>query len=279
MTQEKEDAKVLKQLGLTSLEAKVFLALTKLGKVTIKTIGTTTKIDRANIYRVMASLEKHGLVEKMITKPTTFKAIDIHDAMKMLLEQKEKEYRRIEIRTAEIIEKYVSNNETENLSTDECQFALFPDNIATIRKIQEMIQNSKESYDFIFYWPSVMQETEEVSIVFNELKKKNINIRLIACMHEKNEINKNIIDLKNMKAELRYSFPHTPITLTIIDKKEAVFNTAPFPNGTPSLWSNNRILVSILQNYFDRKWNSSTKKAAIKNKKETQDKTDNIITA
>jgi hypothetical protein len=75
-------------------------------------------------------------------------------------------------------------------------------------------------------------------------------------MNEGETLHKEILNLKrNGSLEVRCTFTSPPITLSLFDKKEALMNTAPFnPFRTPSLWSNNPVLVSILQNYFEQKW-------------------------
>lgn len=258
-----EDAKVLTQLGLTTLQAEVYLTLTRLGKATIKTIGTTAKIDRANVYRVIAKLQDLGLVEKMITNPTAFKAVDIKDGIKMLLEHKAAEYLEIEAKLEEILQKYRKTD--EEITVDECQFSLIPDSVVTFRKLNEMVKHSRKSYDLIFYWPSLMHVIDEILTIFRILIKKKVAVRLIACMSNKEEVlSENILSLEREGSfEIRYVFLSSPTTLLLIDRKEALINTAPVPMGTPSLSTNNPVLVSILQDYFERTWCNSIRKISV----------------
>jgi DNA polymerase III alpha subunit len=53
-------------LGLTLLQAKIYLALSKTGKATIKTISKASNSARQDIYRIMPTLQKLGLAEKII---------------------------------------------------------------------------------------------------------------------------------------------------------------------------------------------------------------------
>jgi sugar-specific transcriptional regulator TrmB len=94
-----EDIQTLTRLGLTILQAEIYLTLTKLEKATIKTLSTTTKIDRANVYRIVSKLQELRLVEKMITNPTVYKAVPIQDGAPMLLERQTQEYQEIRLRT------------------------------------------------------------------------------------------------------------------------------------------------------------------------------------
>ncbi len=258
MTSQEEDVEVLTQLGLTVLQSEVYLTLIKLGRASIKTIATTAKLDRANVYRVMPKLEEYCLVEKTITVPIFFKAIPIRDGFTMLLAHKAKEFQEIEAKSREIIKKYKENKEQE-IQVD-YQFELIPAYIATTRKLREMVERSQKGYDFIFYSKSLAKVIDNIIVIFKELIKKGVKIRLIACMHEEETLHKRILNLKKKGLfEIRYMFSEPQITLTLFDKKEALINTAPFPMGTPSLWSNNPVIVSIFQDYFDRKWRESKK--------------------
>jgi sugar-specific transcriptional regulator TrmB len=248
---QEEDIQILTRLGLTVLQAEVYLTLTNLEKATVKTISTTARIDRANVYRVISKLQELGLVEKLITNPTVFKSIPIHEGIPMLLERQAKEYKEIEAKTQEMLKNRTKNEEKPQEKG--CEFALVPDERATIRKIGEMGDRSQKSYDFIFYSKSL---AEGATIFFKDLLEKGLNVRFLAYMNEGETLHKEILNLKRYDSfEVRCTFTSPPITLSLFDKKETLMNTAPFnPAGTPSLWSNNPVLIAILQNYFEQKW-------------------------
>jgi sugar-specific transcriptional regulator TrmB len=263
-----DDVIVLTQLGLTKLQAEVYLTLTKLGKATAKTVGTASSIDRANVYRVIVSLQKQGLVEKTITTPTLFKAIDIQDVIKMLLKQKAKEYKDVEIKTKKIIKTYLKANE-KNLLTDECQFALVPENTETICKIFN--EKSEKSFDLIFYLGAVSGPDKDVRLLFKKLIARKIQVRILVCLNGDSNQSKKIELFKREKTvhfkddpkfEVRYIYLNSPITLSLLDNKEAMLNTLPYPHGTPSLWTNNPVLVSILQDFFEKTWLNAQKDGA-----------------
>ena len=67
----------LMELGLTLVQAKIYLTLTKLDNATIKAISKNSNLARQDIYRIIPSLQKLGLVEKIIDKPTKYKATPI----------------------------------------------------------------------------------------------------------------------------------------------------------------------------------------------------------
>jgi sugar-specific transcriptional regulator TrmB len=252
------DAKVLTQLGLTTFQAEVYLTLTKLGTATAKTIASLDSLDRANVYRVMSDLQKLNLVEKMLTKPINFKAVPIKEGIAMLLENKEKEYQEIEYKTQEIIDKYKTLSVEEPVIED-CQFSLIPENKAIIRKILEINDHCQECYDFIFYGRAFFGIIDDAKIYFKKLFRKGVKVRLIVYLNEGEKLFKEIQRLpKNEHLTLRYTSKPPSILLIVCDKKEALINTTTAPHaGENSLWSNNTIVVSILQDYFNQRWQDS----------------------
>ncbi|MCW4006083.1 MAG: hypothetical protein NWF04_05760 [Candidatus Bathyarchaeota archaeon] len=259
---QEEDTQVLTQLGLTAMQAKVYLTLAKLGKATIKKISNSASLDRANVYRVMPKLQKLKLVEKTITVPNFFKAVPMREGISMLLEHKAREYQEIEDKTKTIIEKYKEN--VEDSGAEDCQFVLVPEGRATGRKMAEMRNRSQCCYDFLFYWKSGVQIIDHIVANFKRLMKRGITVRALIYLNKGETLTQNILNLeKNKLFSVRYTFTSLPVTLALFDKKETLFNTAPFcPAKTPSLWANNPVLIDILQEYFEQRWCKAQKPPA-----------------
>ncbi|MEK6982787.1 MAG: helix-turn-helix domain-containing protein [Candidatus Micrarchaeota archaeon] len=57
-----DSLKVLENIGLTSGEVRVYLALLKLGSVTTGSISSAAKVSSSKVYKILDRLEKKGLV-------------------------------------------------------------------------------------------------------------------------------------------------------------------------------------------------------------------------
>src|SRR4030042_703709 len=126
MATQEEDYETLIKLGLTKLQAEVYLTLTKLGTACIKTISDTAKIDRAHVYQVIAKLQEIGLVQKILSTPNLFKAISLQEGLQILLERKAKEFSEIEEKTQETIQKIKEVTVVDILQKNDCQFIIIP---------------------------------------------------------------------------------------------------------------------------------------------------------
>ncbi len=62
-------------LGLTTYEAKVFSALTRLGEARVSEIHTVAEVPRSAIYETLDRLEHRGVIESSTGRPKRFRAL------------------------------------------------------------------------------------------------------------------------------------------------------------------------------------------------------------
>lgn len=77
----------LKNLGLTSYEAKSYLTLAKYGELTSTDLVKLTGIPQSRIYDVVSSLQRKGLVWVQSGRPMKFRAVEPSIAIKQLVEK------------------------------------------------------------------------------------------------------------------------------------------------------------------------------------------------
>ncbi|MFT4921427.1 MAG: sugar-specific transcriptional regulator TrmB [Haloarculaceae archaeon] len=77
----------LKQLGLTTYEARVFLALQKLGSGSASEISEVADVPRSQVYGAAENLEKRELVEIQQSTPTVYRPVPLEEARTRLLDR------------------------------------------------------------------------------------------------------------------------------------------------------------------------------------------------
>lgn len=77
----------LKQLGLSTYEARVFVALQKLGAGTASEISSVVDVPRSQVYGAADGLEERGLVETRQSTPTVYRPVSLDQARRQLLDQ------------------------------------------------------------------------------------------------------------------------------------------------------------------------------------------------
>jgi sugar-specific transcriptional regulator TrmB len=85
--QDEDAIQGLKQLGLTTYEARVFLALQKLGSGTASEISETADVPRSQVYGAAEELEGDGLVETQQSTPTVYRPVPLAQARRQLLDR------------------------------------------------------------------------------------------------------------------------------------------------------------------------------------------------
>jgi sugar-specific transcriptional regulator TrmB len=78
----------LTKFGLTTSEAKAYLAVLRLGEGTGNSIAQVSSIPRQEAYRVLSKLEKLELVDRIIANPTRFKSAPLKTALARLVDDR-----------------------------------------------------------------------------------------------------------------------------------------------------------------------------------------------
>lgn len=77
----------LESLGLPNYEARVFVALQKLGTGTAKEIGEIADVPRSQVYGTAEALEDRGLIQIQQSTPKTYRPVPLEEARERLEER------------------------------------------------------------------------------------------------------------------------------------------------------------------------------------------------
>jgi sugar-specific transcriptional regulator TrmB len=95
MSESEHDAiESLERLGLSNYEARVFVALQKLGTGTAREVHRVADIPRSQVYGAADELEARGLVEIQQSTPKRYRPVSLESARSRLSERLEKEQER-----------------------------------------------------------------------------------------------------------------------------------------------------------------------------------------
>ena len=264
----------LMDLGLTLVQAKIYLSLTKLDNATIKIISKNSNLARQDVYRIIPSLERRGLVEKIIDKPTKYKATPIKIGFSALLQQRIMQDAELKKKTNELL-KNIHDEKIKNESTDEePHFIIISEISLLFKKLMKSTQESKISIDSIGNWASFEGVVLGGFKDFKKAMERGVKIRSITEKPaDAKELNRCVKILrKNPLYELRFIPSPAPSTMAIIDKKE--LNISISNNSVCSLWSNNPAIVGLAINNFEDIWHK-----AIKDKSKSTKNVSEIINA
>ena len=175
----KRNIQTLTHLGLTSNQAKVFLALFATMFSTVKEIQKNSKVPRQEIYKILSGLQEMGFIERTLTKPVMFKTIPIQQAVSFLLKQKMQETKKLQKEAAKIIKNYPQENHTLKVQEFKPHFVLTSKKEASISKRVEEIDNAKTSIDFITSWKRFPSTVDTFRESGKEALKRKVKMRVI----------------------------------------------------------------------------------------------------
>lgn len=248
------------QLGLTILESRIYVALSKYQSLTTKELSKLTKTSQPDVYRILDKLQNKGLVEKIIEKPARFKAIPLEKGISFLMQRKKNEYDNLLTKADSLIrtvrEKSYNNKPVGTLKS---QFIMIPQREIIVSKIREAIDRAEKSVDICLSWKRLLNGFTNVFIKNSERAwNRGVHFRIVVeSPRGKAEKEKAIQFCKKSPACSIRFLPERPKTVTgIYDEKEVFVIVDPTEGlfDSPALWSNNQSLITAIQEYFDLLW-------------------------
>ncbi len=256
----------LQQLGLTSYEAKVLVALTKSGNGTAADIHTLSGIPRSAVYGVLAKLKERGMIEVQNTKPMRYKAISPDMVMERLKKDFETESENALNHMGEIYQ-----TSGEEVAEDLVW------NISGVKNVTERIVQllSDASSEIVFAssYPSLSQiiETYPIMDSIRQMVLDKINAGLNVRITGQNR--DSILDVAGELpgADIRFYEAEgrsNPLRggILIIDNRELLIiaiNDGTGQDGITAIWSNGTELVSIFKHFIELEWMASTPLSSI----------------
>ncbi len=253
-----DNIQTLVGFGLTCLQAKTYLALVKLGKADVNAIAKASNVARQDIYRIMPTLQKLGLTEKIIAKPTMYKATPIREGLSILLQNRKTEIAELQKNARVLINTFQANNAEIFLTEEETQFTITSEITRLLKMHKKQTENAQESIDVMI---PIINVPSKVNDEWSNLKKplkRGIKVRLITPKPSKETAPTAWQTfVKNPSFELKYLTAPINFGMHIFDKKEITLAVST-KKILPSLWSNNPHVVELAINYFNEMWNKKT---------------------
>jgi sugar-specific transcriptional regulator TrmB len=258
---------VLKKLGLTLNEARVFYALSGIGKSTAKSISKNSGIAREVVYQVLPSLQKKGLVEEIVTSPKSFRALSMHDAFETLLRRRTSENVELKEKARKTLESW----QNADSSDEEPQIVVLPPR-EDDSHWREAWQKAKETADLIMplakflQWPHFYAETS-----IDEAIRKKLKLRIVTDVETQEILLKppegfsSSLTAKFGHADFKYMTISPRVELAIFDRKTCFVCTNKVNKMKDMTWllTNNPSIVEMASTYFEAVWLHPTRLAEL----------------
>jgi len=206
------DIKVLREIGFTEGEIKVYLALIEFGESTIGPISKKAKVTAAKTYPILEKLKQKGLVTYVIKSGTKYFQVLNPNRILSFLDEKEKDLKEQRKEIKELIPKLEFQKKQEQYATVYESF----NGIKTLyNEILEYLVKKKEN--FIGFTLGEGYTKKEVNIFFKNYDRKRkvlgIKTKLIGPLEQKKFIDANY--KKDNNIEVRYVKKKVPTGIII----------------------------------------------------------------
>jgi sugar-specific transcriptional regulator TrmB len=254
-----EDVEALTILGLTILQAKVYLALVESGDSTIREISKTAEVARQDLYRITSALQKLGLVERVIAIPTEFRAIELTAGICMLLSRVREKEAEMCKKARGLTQRYKDRNAKAKPEETKPQFIMIPGKEVAIQSTIKALENAQTSMASVVSWnkfSALMLNARKFGL--GRALKRGVKIRFITEKPGDEKQIPKIVETYRKKHffEVKYLPAAPPAHLGLFDRKEVYINTSTKDGlaETPLLWSNSSSLVAVIHDYFEILW-------------------------
>jgi sugar-specific transcriptional regulator TrmB len=224
-----ENTVLLLGLGLSLNQAKVYLAILKLEKAKVGQVAKLAKVRREDVYRILPILEKMGLIERLLGKPTEVRATPISDALTFLVAEEKSKFDEHLLSMNRTVQRLSIKDWKQPLSEKESIYILIADKKAILAKTSELIRNSR----------------------------KEVQIRLIFEGDKSDGLLKEKVNKLSDGTSVHIKFnPEALNHFIMSDDKEALITTSKESGlgESPSLWTNNNNLIGALRTAFESDW-------------------------
>ena len=236
--------KVINELGLTSNESAVYLAALSLGPTTVMNIAKFSEVERANVYRVIESLELKGLM--VVTIDGFKKKYEAADPshLERLLEERRKEFSAV---LPELKSLYNTGGGVSEIK--------FFRGVNGLKGVYEDILKELKSSDFYYVisnldaWYSI--DSDFLERFVQKRIKNNLRVKMLLQDNEKAQENKKFQTNFLQEVEI---LPHdTKLeTDTIITPKKVIIVQLKDPITTFVIENNS--IVTAHKQYFETMW-------------------------
>jgi sugar-specific transcriptional regulator TrmB len=252
-----ENTALLLGLGLTLNQAKVYLAILRLQKTTVGQVANFSKVRREDVYRILPSLEKMGLIERFLGKPTEIRATRISDSLTSLVtEEKNRSKERLTDMRSRV--QKLSLKDWKQLPLgEESIYILIAEKKAILAKTSGLINNSRREVALIADRARIMPVLAQFSDEYGLAIKEGAQVRLLFEEDKPDVLLKEQVKKLIGAASVQIRFHSEALNHFIMsDDKEALITTSKESGlgESPSLWTNNRNLIGVLRTSFESDW-------------------------
>jgi sugar-specific transcriptional regulator TrmB len=255
----------LQNLGLSSLDAQVYLFLGKKGPKKVKELVQALKIPKQQLYVILKDLQSKGIINTTLERPARFSVEPFEKVLDLFVKAKMEEVQQIQGKKSEILTDWQSIKIEDR--DNPTSFKVLEGNNYIYPKLEQMIEEAKTQLSIVVTLPELIRinQNEILDEIFSKISKSKIKLRMLTEITSKNakaisEIFRKRLD--NLEIRVPDLGLKLPSSMVIRDEDEVAFIIDSTENGGDKqhnicLWTNCKALVLSFRSVFNETWYNS----------------------
>ena len=251
--------KLRRYFSLNLYEVKIWTALLSRGVSTAGELSDIANVPRSRSYDVLESLEKKGFVIMKLGKPIKYIAVNPKEVLervkKHVKEDADDQVKKLEdLKGTDVID------ELNSLHTQGVELVEPSDLSGSLRgrhnlynHLELTIRNAEKTVTMMTTSSGFLRKVEGFKPIFEQLKKRGVEIRIAAPMTKETEIL-----AKDMAGIAEVKHTDTKARFTVVDGKELVFmvmdDEEVHPTYDIGIWINTPFFAQALEQLFELAW-------------------------
>ena len=258
----------LERLGLTRLDAQVYILLGKKGPLKAKDITKSLRVPKQTLYRSIKDLQNKAIITATLEHPAKFVAAPFDRVLDLFVKAKTEEINRIEEDKKSLLADWQSISITE-VGDHSPRFTVIEGKNYIYPRLKQMVEDSKSQLSLAFTFPGLIRSDQFglVESVFRHAKKASVSLKFLTELNQGNlSMMKHF--LNEVPAGIRFEgrTPELGIKLVsrmlIKDDAEIAFFVGQETEGAGEsddvcLWTNSGSIVKSFKVVFDDLWQNS----------------------
>jgi len=241
----------------------VYITAARLRLASVSQISKVSKVRREDVYRIMPKLEKMGLIERILGKPTKIRATPVEEALSVLIKREQdsanKKMSALATKKDEFLEHF-KEYEMKAIS-EEGHFALILQRDGVISRGLAMVKKCEREIDIVTSIEEFIRIFTDYAELLKKAIRKGVKVRVILDVFEHQDwILRIMEEYKSSEASFYLKYRDQPSGYYIIaDNREALVATSTDESmrENPCLWTDDNTLVGLVQKNFEGVWQTS----------------------
>jgi len=258
---EDKEVAALRRLGLTEYEARIYLALIRMGPKKASEVSYFGQVPRTKTYGAIRELERKGLLRIIPGKPDLYAPVAPGEHLLPVVTKLNREAKESEDVVQSLALMFESSKYTKQyvIPEDVKEFWRIDGRKDILRKLAEILHESTKSINYATSAWGLVRAYKAHSEVLEEAKNRGVTVRLLSPISSDNSaVAKEFSEI----LELRHiDSPFSAGSVSVDGRELVVIDSKPDDLKTDrgfdrAIWTTNKLITEVHDEIFERMWNT-----------------------